>query len=172
MATDMGRGAADSTKRKAADRQAAELGRTLKRSRREWGMTRSYLAGTAGVTEGTIRAIEEGRTKAPSLWVVTALARGLGVRASKLVPELETEAEILAEVALVSHAAKFPAESFMPGEVTLSLDPGQTPGYVRKPRRLTLRGQILDQRRGQVVVRSAHVTVGEGPWWDENPWWP
>ena len=147
--------------RKAANRQAAELGRTLKTYRRERGVTRSSLARMAGVTEGTIRAIEEGRTKAPSLWVVMALARGLGVLASELVPQLEMIAEIIVD------DPKHPGESFMPGEVVLLLDEGKIPrGCVYRSRRLTVRGQILNVNRGRVLVTSAQVTVDERPRWD------
>jgi transcriptional regulator with XRE-family HTH domain len=59
------------------------LGQTVRRIRREADLTQEELAARAGISANYVGEIERGECN-PSVLVMFALARGLGVRPSKL----------------------------------------------------------------------------------------
>jgi transcriptional regulator with XRE-family HTH domain len=71
--------------------ELARLGVAVRKLREECQLNRSELAGAAGVTEGRVRALEDGRLD-PDYVLLVRLAKALGVRPSALVLRAEGRA--------------------------------------------------------------------------------
>lgn len=72
--------------------QAAALRALLRQARNDRNMSQQDLATGAGVSVGTVRALEGNRTVDPSFFTVLAIARYLGVRPEQLIEAVETRA--------------------------------------------------------------------------------
>lgn len=70
------------------------LGRQLRQARTSQGLAREEVARRAGLSVETLRKIEQGKTAAPELFTVHALAQALG---------LSLDAITVAAVAEVNH---------------------------------------------------------------------
>ena len=62
------------------------LGKNIKTLRLARGLSREALAEKAGISIDTLKRLERGKTKNPSLFAVCALAAALGVSLDALVP--------------------------------------------------------------------------------------
>lgn len=67
------------------------FGQRLRRLRQEAGLSQKGLEGRSGVSDGTIKGLEQGRRQSPTVGTLLLLSRGLGVDVASLIGGLSTK---------------------------------------------------------------------------------